>query len=183
MPSLFAGVLMATVVSAASYPPSKHAWSEYRHDLTGVRAIGGASAGALWGQAFNKPHEWGQGVAGFAKRFGSGLGKHAVKTTIQTPLAALLHENLHYQRSNLQGSWPRLQYAVKSTFIVPRTNKPGQTLAVSRLSGNLGAGLISRAWQPASSAGIGAGIVSGGVGLGADVGLNVAREFWPRKHR
>jgi hypothetical protein len=36
--------------------------------------------------------------------------------------------------------------------------------------------------MPASAAGIGAGVASGGIGLGADVGMNMAREFWPRKH-
>jgi hypothetical protein len=72
---------------------------------------------------------------------------------------------------------------VKSTFIVPRTNRPGKTVALSRVSGNLGAGVISRAWQPASSAGIGAGLATGGIGLGAEVGANMAREFWPKKNR
>jgi hypothetical protein len=182
MRSLCIAVLMATLAGAAVRAPSKHAWGEYGRELTGPRAFGGAAAGAAYGTALNRPHEWGQGLGGFAKRFGSGFARHAVKTTIQVPLAAAFHENLHYQPSNLQGSWPRLKYAVKSTFIVPRTNRPGQKVAVSRLSGNLGAGLISRAWQPASTAGIGAGVVSGGVGLGADVGINVAHEFWPRKH-
>jgi hypothetical protein len=99
-------------------------------------------------------------------------------------VAAAHHENLHYQRSNLQGKWPRVKYAVKSTFIVPKTNRPGKkTFALGRVSGNLGAGLISRAWQPASAAGLGAGLASGGIGLGADVGVNVAREFWPQKKK
>ena len=70
---------------------------------------------------------------------------------------------------------------MKSTFIVPGTNKPGKTVALGKVSGNPGAGMVSQAWLPA--AGIGAGLASGGIGLGADVGANVAREFWPRKHR
>jgi hypothetical protein len=155
---------------------------EYRRSVAGGRAIAGSAAGAGIGQLRNHPHEWGQGVAGFAKRFGSSLGTHVVKGTIQMGVAAAHHENLHYQRSDLQGFWPRTGYAVKSTFIVPRTNRPGKTVALGRVSGNFGAGMISRAWQPASSAGLGAGLATGGIGLGADVGLNVVREFWPRKH-
>jgi hypothetical protein len=92
------------------------------------------------------------------------------------------HENLHYQRSNLQGTWPRLGYAVKSTFIVPRTNgRKGKTVAWGRISGNMGSGMISRVWMPASAAGVGAGLASGGIGLGVDVGVNVAREFLPQR--
>jgi len=112
---------------------------------------------------------------------GSGLAQHAVKTTIQLGVSAWHHENLHYQPSNLHRTLPRVEYALKSTFIVPRTNRPGKTLALGRISGNLGAGIVSRAWQPASTAGIGAGLASGGIGIGADVALNMAREFWPRR--
>ena len=73
-------------------------------------------------------------------------------------------------------------YAVKHTFIVPKTNKRGKkTVALGRISGNMGAGMISQAWAPAAS--VGAGVASGGIGLGADVGVNMAREFWPRKHK
>lgn len=154
---------------------------ELRHRLIGKRAVAGSVARAGVGTALNSPHQWGRGPDGFAKRAASGLGKHIIKETIQTGVAAAHHENLHYQPSNLRGTLPRVEYAVKSTFIVPRTNKPGKTVALGRVSGNMGAGMISQAWMPA--AGVGAGLASGGIGLGADVGANVAREFWPRKHR
>jgi hypothetical protein len=156
---------------------------EYRHRAVGTGAIAGSVAHAGVGTLRNSPHEWGRGPVGFAKRAGSSLGHHVAKESIQFGVAAWHHENLHYQRSNLHGKWPRVKYAVKSTFIVPRTNKPGKTVALGRVSGNLGAGMISRAWQPASAAGVGAGLASGGIGLGADVGANVAREFWPKHKR
>jgi hypothetical protein len=107
-----------------------------------------------------------------------------VKHGIQFGVAGLRHEDLHYQRSNKHGVLPRMAYAAKRTFIVPKKNRGGKkTVAASRIAGNMGAGMISRAWQPASAAGVGAGLASGGIGLGADVGVNMAREFWPRKHR
>lgn len=156
---------------------------EYAHKLVSKRALVMAGATSAIGQARNVPHEWGQGPGGFAKRFASGLGTHMVKETIQFGVGALHHEDPHYYRSNLHGTLPRLGYAVKSTFIVPTTNKPGKTVAAGRLSGAFGAGLISRAWQPASTAGIGAGVATGGILIGADVGMNVAREFWPQKKK
>lgn len=156
---------------------------EYGHRLVSKRALAMAGASSALGQVRNHPHEWGQGPGGFAKRFGSALGTHMVKESIQFGVATWHHEDPHYYRSDLHGTLPRLEYAVKSTFIVPRTDRPGKTVAASRLAGAFGAGLISRAWQPASAAGIGAGIASGGIMLGTDVGVNVAREFWPRKAR
>jgi len=157
---------------------------EYRRSVIGKRAIATSAGRAAWGQVRNSPHEWGRGPVGFAKRAGSAFAQHAVKETIQFGVAAAHHEDLHYRRSHLEGKWPRLKYAVKSTFIVPKSNRPGKkTVALGRISGNMGAGIISRAWQPASAAGLGAGLASGGIGIGADVGVNVAREFWPQKHR
>lgn len=174
-------MLVATVSVAAVERPSR--LHEYRKAVVSKRTAVHALGHAALGEATNSPHEWGRGPLGFAKRAGSAFAQHAVKETIQFGVAAAHHENLHYQRSNLHGKWPRLKYAVKSTFIVPKTNRPGKkTVALGRISGNMGAGIISRAWQPASSAGLGAGLASGGIGIGADVGANVAREFWPRKH-
>ena len=173
-------ILAAVTAAAVTSLQARH----YRKRVAGTRAIAGSAASATLGQLRNRPHEWGQGVGGFAKRFGSSLGTHVVKGTIEMGVAAAHHENLHYQPSGRHGFWPRTRYAVKSTFIVPKTNRPGKkTLALGRVSGNLGAGMISRAWQPASTAGLGAGLATGGIGIGADVGANMAREFWPRKKR
>jgi len=166
--------------TAAAATPHERAHRIFRQ-IVNPRAVAGTLGSAAIGTARNVPHEWGGGPAGFAKRAGSAFGHHVVKGAVELGVSAWHHENLHYQRSDLQGNWPRLKYAVKSTFIVPRTNGPGKTVALGRVSGNLGAGLISRAWQPASTAGVGAGLASGGIGLGLDVGANVAREFWPRK--
>jgi hypothetical protein len=181
--AILAGCLLAPLGQSVA-TPSRQQLREYRHSLYGPRAVGGSAAAATFGTLRNRPHEWGGGPAGFAKRFASHLGQHAVKETIQLGVATWHHEDLHYHRSNLHGTLPRMKYALVSTFIVPKTNRPGkETVALGRISGNLGAGLISRAWQPASTAGIGAGLASGGIGLGAEVGVNMAREFWPRKHR
>ena len=162
-------------------PEAKHQLlSKYRKKIFTPESAARSATTAAINTARNYPHEWGGGPAGFAKRAGSSFGQHIVKGTIEMGVGAVHHEDLSFHRSNLQGTWPRLKYAVKSTFIVPRTNSSGKTLAVGRIAGNVGAGVISRAWQPASAASLGAGLASGGIGMGADVGVHVAREFWPR---
>lgn len=179
---LLVWILAATVALAAV--PSRNRKRALLHKRTVTHAAATSLAHAAIGTVGNSPHEWGRGPLGFVKRTGSSLGQHAVKGTIQLGVGAWHHENLHYQRSQLHGTWPRLGYAVKSTFIVPRTGgRKGKTVALGRISGGMGSGLVSRAWQPASAAGVGAGLASGGIALGADVGANVAREFWPKKRR
>jgi hypothetical protein len=176
--------IFALAVSAAEAGP-RHDDSrirQWRRSTFNVRGMAGALASAAVGQARDRPHEWGQGAGAFAKRFISGFGTHVVKGTIETGVAVIHHENLRYQRSNLTGAWPRIEYALKSTFMVPRSNGDGKTVSVARISGAVGGGLISRLWQPASVAGVGAGFATGGILIGADLGVNVAREFWPHKH-
>jgi hypothetical protein len=169
---VLATVLIATCAAAAIDNPRPH---------VGKRTLIGSATAAGIAHARNTPHQWGRGATGFAKRFGSNVGKHVAKETIQFGVAAAHHENLRYRRSRKHGTLPRMGDAVKHTFIVPKTNRRGKkTVALGRISGNMGAGMISQAWMPAAS--IGAGVASGGIGLGADVGANVAREFWPRKH-
>jgi hypothetical protein len=152
---------------------------ELRHRTVGKGAIARSAGHGAMGTVLNSPHQWGRSPSGLAKRTGSSFGKNLIKQPIEMGVAAVHHENLHYQKSNLHGTMPRMKYAVKSTFIVPKTKGRGKTVALGRVSGNMGAGLASQAWMPA--AGVGAGVASGGIGLGADVGANVAREFWPKK--
>lgn len=164
-------------------PARRRVLGRYRRKIANRHAAARAVGSGAINTARNYPHEWGRGPGGFAKRIGSGFGESAVKGTIEMGVGTALHEDLHYRRSHLKGKWPRLKYAVKRTFVVPRTRGGGKTVAAGRIAGNMGAGVASRAWMPASAAGMGAGVASGGVGIGADVGANVAREFWPQKKK
>jgi hypothetical protein len=176
-------ILMASLVLYTASPGAVPQKIRGAKRVVNGRVMAETAAGAGVGTLRNSPHEWGKGAGGFGKRFASGLGRHVLKTGIQAGVGGLHHEDLHYHRSNLHGTFPRLGYAVKTTFWVPRKNRPGHTVALGRLSGNMGSGLISRSWMPASAAGVGAGVASGGIGLGADVGVNVAKEFWPQHHK
>ena len=74
-----------------------------------------------------------------------------------------------------------MKHAAVGTFWVPRDNGPGHTLAVGRITGAFAAGQVSRIWMPSRVATFGAGMRSSGGTLGLDVGVNLFREFWPRK--
>jgi hypothetical protein len=130
-------------------------------------------------QATNTPSEWGQGAAGFGRRFGSSFTGHLAKIGIQYPVARLMHEEFGYHCSNKQGFKARFAYALESVVITHKTTTEKAVVSTSELSGAFGAGLISRLWQPASVRGISNGFVAGGILLGADAGGNLLREFWP----
>jgi hypothetical protein len=175
-------LLIAGGIGSAALRRNPHV-REFRRKVATREPLARSAGSAAVNHLRNSPHEWGRGPLGFAKRVGSSIGQHAAKEGIQIGVGAIHHEDLRYHRSNLHGTLPRMGYAVKHTFIVPSTKRRGRhKVALGRISGNMGAGMISRVWMPASAAGIGAGVASGGIGLGADVGMNMAREFWPRKH-
>ncbi len=178
---IVATVLLSSALSAAEKQPTLPRAA--RH-LVGPRALARTAAGALITHATNTPSEWGQGTAGFGKRFASGLGKSLVKTGIQFPVAYFRHEAIGYRRSNLEGAGPRLRYALLSTVYTHRTTTGERTVAAGEIAGALGSGLISRLWQPPSTATLASGFASAGIAIAADAGFNVLREFWPDiRHR
>jgi hypothetical protein len=178
-PSRFAALVLAgTCVLAASdssLPP--HRQMEKR--AAGKRAFIGAALGAATQQAENSPREWGRGWAGFGKRFASSFGKNAVKCGIEVTVGTIRHEELGYHRSGKEGFRPRLQYALLSTVITRKTTTGEKTFASGSVSGAVGAGFISRLWQPLRLHTVGSGLGSAGVSLGIDAGIHVTQEFWP----
>lgn len=169
------GGMAQAVVSSHRHPYVQH----WKHSTFGKRAVAGVVGRAGVGTLTNHPRKWGRGASGFGKRAGSGFATHAVKTTVEHAVAAPLHEDLHYHRSNKRGVGPRLEHALASTVVTRNTRTGRRTPAAGRLAGHAAAGAVS---QVAFASGTGAS--TAGVGLAADAGANVAREFWPRRaHR
>ncbi|HEX6896677.1 MAG TPA: hypothetical protein VF146_15460 [Bryobacteraceae bacterium] len=174
----FVGIL-AVNLAPAGQPVRQGERKNFVRRTFSPMAAGKSAMGAGVTQATNTPSEWGQGAAGFAKRFGSAFGKHIVKNAIKYPAAKAFHEEFSYHRSDKTGFGPRLKYALTGTIITHKTTTGKRTLSKSELAGAFGSGLISRAWQPASTRTVGMGFASGGITLGVDAAGNVLREFWP----
>src|SRR5258705_1806352 len=90
-------VLLATAAIHAG--DTQNRWSDYRKAVISPRSVATNAAGAGLGQARNATPEWGQGMAGYAKRFGSRVAHHAVKGSIQFGVATWRHETRRYQPS------------------------------------------------------------------------------------
>jgi hypothetical protein len=173
-PALFAGDPDTAVPAAA---PKQESYLHHVFAGTGPYLKSAASAGIS--QAKGTPEEWGGGVQGYAKRWGSAFGKHIVKSSIHYGVARLRHEELGYRPSEKKGAWPRLRYALISTVVTRKTTTGARTISTSEISSVVGSGLISRLWQPASLHTVASGFGSAGISFGADAGYNVVREFWP----
>jgi hypothetical protein len=157
-------------------------WRGYARSMFGPMALTTGAISAGIGQWRNSPHEWEQGSRGFGLRYGSGFATRVTRETLTFGAAALLHEDNRYFRSQKSGTGPRLWYAVESTFLARRDDGT-RRFSFSRIGGMFGSAMISRTWQPPSTGSFHDGVTNFGTQIGVAAGLNVAREFLPRKFR
>jgi hypothetical protein len=163
-------------------PPRRLSFGErfdiYRHSISNPDSVIGPAFGATLSQANDDPPEWGQGGAGYGRRFGSNYGRMLITRTLRFGIAAADHEDPLFHPSNETTVWRRARYATVHYFIV-RTDGGTEMPALSRLGGVYGAAFASNAWYPASHATTGHALLRGTTALLAGVGWNVFREFWP----
>jgi hypothetical protein len=118
---------------AYTRPTEKTMLHNYVFDAFGPYPIAGAALNAGVEQTNSAPPEWKQGVAGYAKRFGSNFGIDAVTTTARSTLARAFWENKLYYRCDFTGKFPRPKHAVISTFTARGGNDGHRALSVSAL--------------------------------------------------
>jgi hypothetical protein len=130
-------------------------------------------------QAMDRPHEWGQGTEGFARRYGSAFAERFVGQAIEQSAALALHEDTRYFASGRRGLRGRLGYALASTFLA-RHDDGSRSISYSALGGAAAGSFLTRAWQPRSTTSATDGAQAFGITIAVRAGLNVAREFGPR---
>jgi hypothetical protein len=124
-------------------------------------------------------HGYGQGVAGYSKRFGASYLDTFNGTMLGNALLPVVfHQDPRYFRKGTGSVKSRLLYAALSTVRCKGDNGRWQP-SYSNLLGNLAAGTISNVYYPEEDRGVGltfqrAAVVSVEGALGA-----MALEFWP----
>jgi hypothetical protein len=140
--------------------------------LLGAAAVSGINQ---WRDA---PSEWGQGGAGYGRRFGYHFAGAGVSNAIQFGVSALRQEDTRYIRCGEAGFWRRVRHAIVHTYVV-RNENGGTAFAVSRLIGAYGSALVADTWNPARLNGTGHVVLRGTWSMAGDMGNSAFREFWP----
>jgi hypothetical protein len=138
----------------------------------------GAAIGGAFGQELNSPHEWGQGVEGYAERFGSGFAGNVSRQTFAFVLESAFHEDPRYFASEDSSVRDRVLNALKQV-IVCKTDAGNSSFAYARAISDFGAGQFVNVWQPDSTGGVGSGFKRSFIGLGTDAVYNLIQEFVP----
>lgn len=124
------------------------------------------------------PAAWGQGAEGYGHRFGNYFAKQSTQRTLRLGLEELLHEDNRYFTSGEHGFRRRIFYALERS-VLARKEDGTSRLSISQIGSTAGASFISRLWQPSTNNSAGDGATSFAIGMAANAGLNVLREFLP----
>ncbi|MGB8259018.1 MAG: carboxypeptidase-like regulatory domain-containing protein [Terracidiphilus sp.] len=137
---------------------------------------------AATGQATNSPKEWGQGSAGFARRYGAAYGDDFLGTMLGSALLpSLFHQDPRYFYKGTGSKRSRILYAIRSSVIC-RSDAGRWQFNYSSLLGNFaGAGLSNLYYPAASRNGIGLTFQNILIAKATGAAQNIFQELYVRK--
>ena len=168
-------------VEPASYQPlsGKERWDLYLRDtFWSPGAFFRAAGPALGAHLGNEPPEWGQGTAGYSRRFANRFGRFTLQKSYEAAGAALLQHEVRYRRSDRRGFLPRAAHALTANFV--NYNASGRkTPHISRVGAALAAEFTGNLWMPAGHRDTSTAMRGVGMHLGISSAVNLVREFAP----
>jgi hypothetical protein len=103
---------------------------------------------SLGDQAANSPPEWGGGIGGYGRRFGSRYGQSLIQNTSSSVGNALLGYEPRYDRCRCTGFWPRTRHAFMRNFVTYNRTETKLRPQFALYAGALASGAISSLWFP-----------------------------------
>jgi carboxypeptidase family protein len=141
--------------------------------------ITGAVAGIQ--QAENQFGGYGQGAAGYGRRYGASYGDLVTNTFIAgAVLPSLLKQDPRYFYKGTGSKRSRILYAIANSVICKGDNGHWQP-SYSTIIGGLAAGGISNLYYPSNDRGAGLTFENAAIGIGATAAANLLQEFVIRK--
>jgi len=143
--------------------------------------VAGAVAGL--GQLTDGNPSFGQGVAGYARRLGTGYADQVIGNMMTEGFFPMvLREDPRYFRRGHGRKWSRAWYAA-TRVLVTRTDAGGTRFNYSEIVGNATAAAISNAYEP-DGRNVRDNVEKWGMQIGIDATSQVLKEFWPDiKHK
>lgn len=137
----------------------------------------GVSLGAGIEQARNAFPGYGQGAAGYGKRWGALFANGRTSDILSRAVfPSLLHQDPRYFYQGSGSTWSRISHAVGNAFVA-RSDSGHLMPNYSYFLGDLCSGAISNLYYPASSRGAGLVFTNAAIGLAGRAGQGLVREF------
>jgi len=155
----------------------KYVWS-----TLGLEGALNATLASSLNQWRESPPEWGIGVTGYARRWASEYAESAVSDTAKYAVARIFHHDPSFTRCECSGFAKRLHHAVDSPFMA-RKRDGTRVLSAAALAGFLAGPVVSAStWYPAPL-GTRDRLKHAATSLVSKIGVDVFREFWPRRSK
>jgi hypothetical protein len=130
-------------------------------------------------QDTNAQEGYGQGVSGYAKRYGADFTDAFTNELFTVGVfPTLLHEDPRYFRKGQGGGFRRTYYAISRVFVA-RTDSGHVRYNFSEMLGNLSSGALSNLYYPRGERGVADLFSRTGFQMGYDAMFNVLKEFYP----
>lgn len=178
-----------------SYVPlsAEGRWHNFWNDtLLSPLSYVGAFGGAYGQQISDQPREWGNTFSGYTKRVGTNLAQFSSQEAIHQGGAALMHTDPRYLTCRCKGGLHRTWYALKMSFLTYKDDGD-TTVDIPQLAGAYGGAIISdlpypshyssEAPNPSHNSALWEGMRGGNIQIGANVAINLFREFSPELSR
>lgn len=130
----------------------------------------------------DSPEEWPQGMEGYGMRFGSRMGRLAVRNAVQLGADLAFRTDSRYDRCDCVGFLSRTSHAWKRVFVT-RKDAGGETIAISNFAGAYIPPMVTYQWYPDSHNTWRNKMQAGTEFLGWRGIGNMVREFWPEISR
>jgi len=139
----------------------------------------GAGFSAAIAQAQNSDAAFGQGAAGYGKRYGAALTDAVAGDFFHTfAFPALFRQDPRYYR-RLEGTTrQRFGHAVGHAFVA-RSDSGKRMFNFSEWLGTVSAAALANTYHPGNKRGAGPLAQRSGISIASDMGFDVLREFWP----
>jgi hypothetical protein len=138
-------------------------------------------AGAMSGlnQMTEQNPEWGQGVEGYAKRYGASMADQVISNYLtEAILPSVLHHDPRYFRLGQGSAAHRILHAL-SWVVIGKTDSNHNTLNVSELLGSGASATIGLAYYPSQERNVSAVRDRFVTQVSFDAASSVLKEYWP----
>jgi len=137
-----------------------------------------AAATAGFGQLTNQNPSFGQGMAGYGRRVGTGYADQAIGNIMTEGIfPTMLREDPRYFRRGYGSKWGRTWYAATRVFVT-RTDSGGKRFNFSEVLGNATGVAISNSYYP-DGRNASDNLTRLGQQIAIDSISQVLKEFWP----
>jgi hypothetical protein len=144
----------------------------------GPRAIGNRMIVAGFDMVRSKPDEWGGGMDAYTMRFGSRMGRLAVRNAVRLSTDVAFGIDPRYDRCACSGFLARTGHAWKRV-VVSRSDAGNDMPAISNFAGAYVTPFITYSWYPDRLNTTQRKLESGTLHLGWRGASNMIKEFWP----